>query len=87
MTFEIVGQVQGVKIDDHRIITNKEENKWFQITFDSVGAGTCLAIDYKDAYFVAYGDREFCSTWGRTMNVPFIDGYDIVDPFIIDHIY
>ena len=87
VTFEVVGQVIGIKIDDHRIITNKEQNKWFQISFDSVGAGTCLDIDYKDGYHVAYGDREFCTSWGRTRNIEFKDGYEIGNPFIIDHIY
>ena len=87
MTFEMAGQVQGIKIDDGRIITNKEQKKWFEITFDSVGAGTCLAIDYKDGYYVAYGDKGCCSVWDRTKNIQYIDGYVIKDSFIIDHIY
>ena len=87
VTIEIVGQVIGIKIDDNRIITNKDDNKWFTITFDSVGAGTCLALDYKDGYYVSYGDKEFCSSWGRTKNIPHVEGYVVEDPFLIDHVY
>ena len=44
----MVGLVQGILVDDFRIITNKEQIKWFEIKFDAVGAGTCVVIDYKD---------------------------------------
>ena len=48
MRIEIVNKVQGPGIDDYQIITNKEQVKEFEITFNSVGARTCLLLDFKD---------------------------------------
>jgi len=48
MSIEIVNKVQGPGIDDYQIITNKEQVKEFEITFNSVGARTCLLLDFKD---------------------------------------
>ena len=85
---ETVGLVQGVLVDDFRIITNKEQNKWFEIKFDAVGAGTCVVIDYKDGFLAAYGDPSFCSSWSRSAHLPFFEGYEVIEnPFLIDHVY
>jgi hypothetical protein len=86
--FEMVGQVHSVIVDDFRIITNKNQIKWFEIRFGSVGAGTCLMIDFKDDYKVAYGDQSFCSVWPRTASLEYIEGYEVIEnPFTIDHVY
>ena len=85
---EMVGLVQGVLVDDFRIITNKEQNKWFEIKFDAIGAGTCIVVDYKDGYIAAYGDPDFCSSWTRSASLSYVQGYEIIEnPFLIDHVY
>ena len=61
--FEIVGKVRGAKIDDFQIITSKEQKKDFEITFDSIGAGTCMVIDFKDGAIKSYGDEAYCEEW------------------------
>ena len=77
-----------IKCLNFRIITNKEQIKWFEIKFDAVGAGTCVVIDYKDGYMASYGDPDFCSSWSRSATVPFIEGYETIgNPFLIDHVY
>ena len=48
LTFEMVGKVQGPMIDDFQIISNKEQLKKFEITFESIGSGTCMMLDFKD---------------------------------------
>ena len=48
LTFEMVGKVQGPLIDDFQIISNKEQLKEFEITFESIGSGTCMMLDFKD---------------------------------------
>lgn len=48
LTIEIVNKVRVVAINDFSIITNKEQLKEFEITFESVGARTCLLLDFKD---------------------------------------
>jgi hypothetical protein len=84
----MVGLVQGILVDDFRIITNKEQIKWFEIKFDAVGAGTCVVIDYKDGYMASYGDLDFCGSWSRSATVPFIEVYETIgNPFLIDHVY
>ena len=47
-TFEMVSKVKNVILDDFQIITNKEQLKEFEITFESIGSGTCLLMDFKD---------------------------------------
>ena len=48
ITFEVVGQVRGMVLDDNREITAKDELKWFYLDFESIGAGTCVKIDFQD---------------------------------------
>ena len=48
LTFEMVSKVKGPKIDDFQIITNRKQPKMFEITFESLGSGTCMVIDFKD---------------------------------------
>ena len=64
MTFEMVAKVSGAIIDDYQIITNKEKSKEFEISFESVGAGTCMMVDFKDgagrAHRVQLDDGFFC---------------------------
>lgn len=78
LTFEIVGkveigfwqsnhnlcsQVKVIQIDDFQLITSKEEPKNFEITFESLGSGTCMEVDFKDGAVKAYGDKSFCEEW------------------------
>ena len=85
---EIVGQVRGIKLDDFEIITNIEETKNFEVTFDSVGAGACLGVDFGDGVQVAYGDQYFCQGWSRTSSFLFYEGYETIsNPFQFNHIY
>ncbi|KAK8728463.1 hypothetical protein OTU49_017474, partial [Cherax quadricarinatus] len=44
LSLDIVGQIRVCQIDDFSIVTQKNEMKTFSITFESVGAGTCLIV-------------------------------------------
>ena len=48
LTFEMVGKVKGPLIDDFQIISNKEQEKEFEISFESIGSGSCMVVDFKD---------------------------------------
>ena len=48
LTFEMVGKVKGPLIDDFQIISNKEQEKDFEISFESIGSGSCMVLDFKD---------------------------------------
>ena len=61
--FEIVLKVQVIKIDDFQIITSKEENKRFEVTFASLGSDTCMVIDFNDGTVKSYGDASYCKEW------------------------
>ena len=63
LTFEVVNKVRVVSIDDFQIISNKEQLKEFEITFQSVGARTCLLLDFKDGVLKTYGNEEYCREW------------------------
>lgn len=63
MYFEIVGKVKVIKIDDFQLITAKKQTKSFEVTFDSLGSGTCMEVDFKDGLVKTYGDQEFCEEW------------------------
>ena len=56
-------QVKVIQIDDFQLITSKEEPKNFEITFESLGTGTCMEVDFKDGAIKAYGDKSFCEEW------------------------
>ena len=56
-------QVKVIKVDDFQLITSKEEAKNFEITFESLGTGTCMEIDFKDGAVKAYGDQTYCKEW------------------------
>ncbi|XP_069977559.1 polycystin family receptor for egg jelly [Penaeus vannamei] len=60
---EIVGQVRVGIIDDFAIVTGKNETKTFEVSFESLGGGTCLVIDFGDSSpLVAYGEEITCKT-------------------------
>ena len=48
LTFEIVGKVKGPLIDDYQIISNKAQEKEFEISFETIGSGSCMVVDFKD---------------------------------------
>ena len=84
--FEIVLKVKVIKIDDCQIITSKEQNKRFDITFDSLGADTCMVIDFDDGTIKSYGDRGFCKEWQP--QVKYDPTFEILtSPQVINYIY
>ena len=86
MTFEMVAKVTGAIIDDYQLITNKEQNKEFEISFDSVGSGSCMIIDFKDGSVKAYGDKSFCEEWKPDIKYdPVLQSLE--SPQIINHVY
>lgn len=85
LTFEIVGQVRGLELDDSRIITAKGEVKWFFLDFESLGAGTCVFMDFKDGVTTTFGDEFFCNEWAP--EVPYTPGIDMVIPVTVTHTY
>ena len=48
VSFEMVGKVKGPLIDDFQIISNKAQEKEFEISFETIGSGSCMVIDFKD---------------------------------------
>ena len=86
MTFEMVAKVTGAIIDDYQLITNKEQTKEFEISFDSVGSGSCMIIDFKDGSVKSYGDATYCEEWKPDIKYdPVLEGLE--SPTIISHVY
>ena len=82
---EMVGQVRGLIIDDGHVITTKEEPKWFELEFESIGAGTCIMMDFKDGIVQTFGDDWYCNEWQP--DVEFVPGVPLGVPVQIDHVY
>ena len=61
--FEVVLKVTVVNIDDFQIITSKEQEKSFQVSFDSLGTNACLVVDFGDGTVKSYGDELYCKEW------------------------
>ncbi|MPC47655.1 hypothetical protein E2C01_041409 [Portunus trituberculatus] len=62
---EIVGNVRGCQLNDFDLVTAKGEAKTLEVTFESVGGGTCLLINYGDSIPLvphAFGDDLTCTT-------------------------
>ena len=72
-------------VTDSNIITSKEENKWFSLEFESVGAGTCVVMDFNDGIVESYGDAIYCSEWAP--DVPYIAGVQVNNPMEFPHVY
>ena len=86
MAFEMVAKVTGAIIDDYQIITNKEQTKEFEISFESVGSGSCMIIDFKDGSVKSYGDATYCEEWKPDIKYdPVLEGLE--SPTIISHVY
>eukprot|EP00094_Tigriopus_californicus_P011733 TCALIF_11336-PA protein Name:"Similar to lov-1 Location of vulva defective 1 (Caenorhabditis elegans)" AED:0.02 eAED:0.02 QI:96/0.94/0.83/1/0.71/0.80/36/119/3138 len=85
VTFEIVGQVRGMIIDDYQEVTSKEEEKWLYFDFESIGAGTCIHVDFKDGIVQTFGDAMFCAMWRP--DVEYVPGVDMINPIEIPHVY
>ena len=81
----MVGQVRGMKIDDYREITAMDELKWFYIDFESIGAGTCIHMDFQDGVEIAFGDEHFCSEWAP--DTEYLPGIAMELPVIVTHTY
>ena len=69
VSFEMVGKVKGPLIDDFQIISNKAQEKEFEISFETIGSGSCMVIDFKD------GSMKVCWKLGllgkRIFNISF----------------
>ena len=85
VTFEIVGQVRGIEIDDYNEITPKDELKWFYLDFESIGAGTCIFMDFQDGITQTFGDENYCEEWAP--DVEYVPGVEMTLPVIITHTY
>lgn len=85
VSFEIVGQVRGLIIDDYQEVTSKEEEKWLYFDFESIGAGTCIHVNFDDGIVQTFGDAMFCAKWRP--NIEFVPGVDMINPVEIPHIY
>ena len=84
--FEIVLKVQVIKIDDNQIITSKEQNKRFDVTFDSLGSDTCMVIDFNDGTVKSFGDRLYCKEWQPKVKYdPVFE--ELSNPQVINYIY
>ncbi|XP_068233382.1 polycystin-1-like [Palaemon carinicauda] len=60
---EILEQVKLAQIDDFAIVTGKEEEKEFKISFETLGGGTCLVVDWGDTdplLLDSFGDEYNC---------------------------
>ena len=85
LTLEMVGRVKGVKVDDRQIITSKDDEKTFDVTFESLGSGSCMVFDFKDGVIKTYGDQHFCTEWMPAAD--YDQEYDIGSPMIVKHTY
>ena len=81
----MVGRVRGLKIGDEREITVKDETKWFYLDFESIGAGTCVFMDFQDGIKQSFGDEYFCSEWAP--DIEYVPGVEMELPVIITHTY
>ena len=66
-------------------IRDRGEVKWFYLDFESIGAGTCVFMDFQDGVQVAFGDEAYCNEWSP--NVEFVPGVDMVVPITMTHTY
>ena len=85
MTFEMIGQVRGLIVDDGNVITSKGQNKWFELTFESIGAGTCIMMDFADGIVQTFGEEWFCLEWQP--DIEFVPGVPLTEPVSIEHVY
>ena len=72
-------------VSDGNIVTTKEDIKWFTLEFESVGAGTCVIMDFDDKIVEAYGDYYYCNEWAP--DIEYVPGVEIGDPMEISHVY
>ena len=63
LSFEMVGKVKGPLIDDFQIISNKEQEKEFEISFESIGSGSCMVVDFKDGSMKVSCKLGLCMIW------------------------
>lgn len=62
---EIVGKVRSCVLSDFNMVTAKGESKTIQVSFESIGGGTCLLFDYGDSLPLvphSYGEKDTCDT-------------------------
>ena len=78
-------QVRGLVLNDNNVVNTKGEVKWFNLDFESVGAGTCVKMDFGDGIIEAYGDQSYCNDWAP--DVPYVPGVEIENPTFISHVY
>ena len=63
VSFEMVGKVKGPLIDDFQIISNKAQEKEFEISFETIGSGSCMVIDFKDGSMKVCWKLGLCMIW------------------------
>ena len=80
--------MSGLKVDDKGKIGSKDETKIFYVSFESLGSGGCLLIDYKDETKKSYGDKYFCTVeWEKAADYQYVDGVELQNPMTITHVY
>lgn len=80
--------MKGLKIDDKGKIGSKNEKKTFFISFESVGRGGCLLIDFKDGTKKSYGDEYFCTVeWKHAKDYQYVEGVELENPMSLTHTY
>ena len=80
-----MGKVRGLKIEDNQEITAMDEVKFFYLDFESIGAGTCVVMDFQDGIKEAFGDDLFCAEWAP--EVEYIPKVAMELPVVITHTY
>ena len=81
-------QMKGLKIDDRGKIGSKNEKKLFYISFESLGSGGCLLVDFKDGTKKSYGDEYFCTVeWNQATDYKYQEGIELENPMTVHHSY
>ena len=85
VTFEMVGQVRGLVLSDNEEVTKIDEVKWFYLDFESLGATTCIHMDYADGVQKTYGDEYYCKIWMPEVEYEY--GVVLEMPVMITHTF
>ena len=80
--------MSGLKVDDKGKIGSKDEIKIFYVSFETLGSGGCLVIDYKDGTKKSYGDKYFCTVeWKKAASYQYVEGVKLQNPMTVTHVY
>ncbi|XP_064093787.1 uncharacterized protein LOC135206294 [Macrobrachium nipponense] len=61
VSVEILGMIRGLGIDDYAIVTQKEEEKRFNVSFQTMGSRSCMLVSWgDDSYLSTFGNEAVC---------------------------